>query len=95
MTRKASTLVAIVFDLFLQGEVAGVEQDDRRVWNVAAVRIRTGWDELWVIAPPDGEHLGAAVAQPGVELLVARDRVLVIPQRSVMYWARPGRPSTA
>jgi hypothetical protein len=33
-----------------------------------------------VVASPEDERLGSALTQPGVELLIARDGVLVVPQ---------------
>ena len=56
---------------FLQGEVAGVEQDDLGAGDVGAVGVRARGNEERVVAAPDGEDLGGTAAQPRMEFLVA------------------------
>lgn len=46
-----------------QGEMAGVEQDDLGIGQVAAVGLRAGRQEVRIVPPPDGEERRAVRAE--------------------------------
>ncbi len=77
--RKNKTRDLVV--LLVQGEMAGVEQMDFGIRQIALERLRAGSDERGIVPPPDHQNRGLVLAQPRLPRRIGRDVCPVVVQQ--------------
>ena len=77
--RKNETRDFVV--LLVQGEMAGVEQVDFAIRQIALERLRTGSDERGIVPPPDHQSRWLVLAQPRLPRRIRSDVCPVVVQQ--------------
>ena len=67
--------------LLVQGEMAGVEQVNFAIRQIALERLRTGSDERGIVPPPDHQNRRLVLAQPRLPRRVRSDVCPVVVQQ--------------
>jgi hypothetical protein len=86
--RKNETRDVVI--LLVQGEMAGVEQVDLAIRQVALERLRTGSDERGIVPPPDHKNWWPVLAQPRLPRRIGRDIRPVVVQQIGLDFALAG-----
>jgi len=77
--RKNETRDVVV--LFVESEMAGIEQVDFAIRQIALKRLRTGSDERGIVRSPDHQSRRLVLAQPRLPRRIGRDvRPIVVQQ---------------